>query len=495
MLTPAHLHQYQQVAYQHQLQNPFSMLWLGMGLGKTITTLTTIEERMDRCEVYGVLIIAPVRVCQTVWEQEARKWAHTKHLKFSPIYGPDRSRRRWNLARRADVYLLNYENLPWLVSVMESEYLGRGRVMPFNMVVYDEVSKLKTKMTARHTALRKILPWLPYRTGLTGTPASNGYKDLFGQYLALDSGARLGTSVTAFKQTLYMEEHNPFKETRFGDGTPCEKAYPIIHAAIADITLQMDSRDYLDMPDCVYNQIWVEMPAEAMERYQQLETEMFMELDSGNVIEVFNAGAKTGKCLQAANGAVYIEPGQPDWDYLHDAKLDALEDIVEEAGGDPILLLYQYKHDRERIRKRFPDVREFKSGMSTEATLALVADWNAGRVPILMGHPASMGHGLNLAQGGCTVVWFGLNWSLELYEQANARVDRQGQQRPVRIHQILTQGTMDHAQLIAINSKASTQAGLMEAVSAYREQKQGPTPAEVIRESAVADALRIVGGG
>lgn len=471
-LGPEDLHQYQTVASDHQVSHAKSMLWLGMGLGKTVSTLTTIARMMDELRVYGTLVVGPLRVCQTVWKQEAAKWSHTQHLRVELVLG-SASERAGAMGRRADVYIINYENIPWLVTFLMHHYLERGRQLPFNFAVFDEITKLKNSSAVRHKRLREILPYIPYRTGLTGTPASNGYKDLFGQYLALDDGERLGTKVTVFRENLAAQQVTyaggmDMSQAKAIEGKENRQVYPLIHRSIADITIEMASRDYLDMPDVVYNDLWITLPLEARKKYDQLETEMFMEMDSGAQIEVFSAGAKTGKCLQAANGAVYLNPGDPDWEALHDAKLDALEDVVEEASGAPVLVLYAFKHDRDRILKKYPEAEEFKSGMSVKKVQDLVSRWNAGSVSMLLGHPASMGHGLNLAQGGHIAVWFGLNWSLELYEQANARLDRQGQTQTVLIHRILAKGTMDEAVRMALDSKASTQQDLKKAISDYR---------------------------
>ena len=439
------------------------MLWLDMGLGKTIITLTALVERINYMQVYGTLIIAPLRVCQTVWMQEAANWSHTRHLRFRLIHGDkfhrDSASRTW-----ADVWLINYENLPWFVDNMQAYYLSRGKYLPFNNIVIDEISKMKDPNSKRFGALNQILPYIPYRTGLTGTPAANGYKDLFGQYLAIDDGQRLGHNITSFNQQYCEQVGYGYSKYEVK-----EELNATIEAAVADITISMDRRDYLDLPDVIVNDIWVDMPPKSMAAYKKLEDEMWIELESGVEIEVANAAAKCNKCLQAANGALYIEPGLRDWDVLHDAKLDALEDVLEEAAGKPVLLCYEFQHDLERIMKKFKKARAFTGGMSLAQINALMSDWNAGKIPLLCGHPASMGHGLNLQHGGHIMVWYGLNWSLDLYQQANARLDRQGQKHPVQIHRLLTRGTLDHVQSDRLASKDVAQQGLREAIESYRK--------------------------
>ncbi len=468
MLTLGDLHEYQRRAVQHCLTHTQAMMWLDLGLGKTITTLTALRDRMDMLQVYGTLVVAPLRVCQTVWAQEAENWEHTRGLTFSRIMGTPTQRHR-AMRVRADVYLVNYENLPWLVDELVHVYLSRGQYLPFNCLVLDEITKMKNSQSKRNKALRRILPYIPYRIGLTGEPASNGYKDLFGQYLVIDGGARLGANVTQFRQEFC---------TRGGymgyEWSMLPSSEEIIKRRIADITLQMSNEDYLELPPMMINDINVTLDPKTMAAYERLEKEMFIRLDSGTEVEVFNAGALTSKALQAANGALYVDDSH-DWDILHDAKLDALEDILEEAGGQPVLCLYEFKHDLARIRKRFPDSRAM-GPMSLSALESLIEDWEAGKIPLLCGHPASMGHGLNLQYGGHTIVWYGLNWSLDLYNQANGRLMRQGQTRPVMVHRILAANTMDWAVRDALDDKAQTQTELKRAINEYRNRKQHRSP-------------------
>ena len=442
-----------------------------MGLGKTAVALTAIGERQNRIEAYATLVVAPLRVIQTVWRQEAREWAHTRQLRFSMIHGnPNQRERAFRMP--ADIYLVNYEGLRWLCERLEHVYLRQGRYLPFNMVVFDEVSKLKDHTTKRHSALRNILPFVPYRLGLTGTPAANGYLDLFGQYLAVDSGTRLGTSKNSFTERFFHQSGWGIA-SKYEVDVGAEKA---IEELISDITMQMSAEDYLELPPVKINDIWVDLPPEARERYEQLERDMFMELDSGVEVEVFNAAALTTKCLQAANGAAYVETGGP-WDWLHDAKLDALADIVEEQAGKPTLVTYSFRHDAERIQKSVASVHHISSRLGASKTSQLLDQWNEGKVPVLLGHPASMGHGLNLQHGSDTLVMFGLPWSLEQYQQT---IDRLAgglrRHRPVIVHRILARGTTDEAVRLALEAKATTQAGLKAALNEYRCEKTSLGP-------------------
>lgn len=474
------LYPYQQKAIQFSLEHPQGMLWLDMGLGKTAVALSAVAKRQDQIQVYAALVVAPLRVIQMVWRQEAANWVHTKHLRFSMIHGnPNQRERAFRVP--ADVYLVNYEGLRWLCERLEHVYLRQGRYLPFNMVIFDEVSKLKAHTTKRHAALRNVLPFIPYRLGLTGTPAANGYLDLFGQYLAVDSGVRLGTSKQTFTER-FFHQSGWGVASKYEVDVGAEKA---IEELIGDITMQMSAEDYLELPPVKINDIWVDLPEKARQQYDQLERDMFMELDSGTTVEVFNAAALTTKCLQAANGAAYAETGGP-WDWLHDAKLDALGDIIEESAGKPLLVTYAFRHDAERIEKQYDGIHHISSRVSAPKMADLLEQWNRGQVPVLLGHPKSMGHGLNLQHGGDTLVMFGLPWSLEEYQQT---IDRLAgglrRRRPVIVHRILVRNTADEAVRLALERKATTQDGLKGALNEYRRQKTGQgAPATVPTPSA-----------
>jgi SNF2 family DNA or RNA helicase len=466
MLTPNLLHEYQKKAVNFQCTHPNSMLWLDMGLGKTVITLTSLSHLLNTQFLRGVIIVAPIRVIRLVWRQEAAKWEHTKHLKFSMVVGTKDQRTR-ALLRPADVYLINYENLRWLAETLQTYFIKKDRPLPFNGIVWDEISKMKNSSTDRVKAVRKILDKFNWSTGLTGTPASNGYKDLHGQYLVVDRGQRLGTSKTAFRTRFYRKV-GPFKEIAYDD------TEEQIKKLIGDITLEMSAEDYNPLPDLMVNNVEIEMPETLRSRYDQMERDFFLQLDSGTTVEVFNQASLTNKCLQFSNGAMYPVAGMPLWEPVHDLKLDALEDILDEAQGSPVLCSYAYRSDAERIMTRFKHLDPINlTECKSEASLTnAMHRWKIGDCALMIGHPASMGHGIDgLQRNGHILVWYGLNWSLDLYEQFNARVRRQGQGVPVICHRIMMRDTLDQAQALALDEKAQTQAGLRNAIKQYRQMK------------------------
>ena len=463
LLRKSDFHEYQRKAINHQVNNPRSMLWLFMGAGKTACALTTAQHLLQHNIIRGVLILAPLRVIQSVWEKESRKWEHTKNLTFSTIIGnPDR--RMSALFTPADIYLTNYENLPWLSAQLRAYFVDKGLPMPFDMLVADEISKLKNASTARMEALIPLLPGFKYRTGLTGTPAPNGYIDLHGQYLVIDNGARLGADKTAYQDAY-------FKPVGWGGYSYeiAEQSNRIIEANIADITLEMSEEDYLHLEDFIVFDVHAQMPPAARKKYNQMETDLWTEMDDGCDIEVTSEVAKINKLLQMSNGSCYNDPETREWSKLHDAKLDALDDIIEEAAGQPILLGYNFRTDAERILKRFKFAVDLTSLNAKEFNQA-ISDFAAGRIRLLIGHPASVGHGTDgLQHGGNILVWFGLPWSLELYMQMNKRLHRQGQGKPVMCYRIICKDTMDEAVAMKLELKDDTQKSLRAAVGAYRK--------------------------
>jgi SNF2 family DNA or RNA helicase len=485
LLTPQQLHEYQKQGVLHQLQHDWSMLWLGMGLGKTIITLTTMVDRMRAGQVRKTLIFGPLRVIQGVWAREARKWTHTQQLRFSVMHGSPEKRLRAMFAD-ADVFLCNYENMNWLAKQLDHYYLSQGKPLPFDMVVYDEISKLKNSTTARvaggtrdrkdgrgvvHkiklTGWRKLIPLFKYRTGLTGTPASNGYLDLHGQYLAIDGGERLGEFVTHYKDSYFTSDYNGWKYA------PTEEGKRWIEHHISDITLKMDSKDYLDMPAVNVSEMMVDLPPDARKHYQEIEKQLFTRLSTGTEIELFSKTSISNKCLQICNGSPYVNDLNhiDGFEAVHEAKLDALESVLEEAGGRPVLCSYSFVSDAERIMKRFKKYAPVNMTQTASArTEKVINDWNAGKIKLMIGHPASMGHGIDgLQESGNIVVWFGMPWSLELYDQMNARIDRQGQKSTVSIIRILCRDTVDLAVADAIARKNDTQEGLKSALQRYRD--------------------------
>lgn len=485
LLDPHQLYDYQKQAVLHQLYHDDSMLWLGMGLGKTIITLTSAEHRMRAGQVQKVLIWGPLRVIQAVWEREARKWLHTRHLRFSVIHGTA-ERRAHQLFADADIYLCNYENMTWLAERLDHYYLSQGKPLPFQMVVYDEISRLKNSTSLRMaggkrdrkdargdtvevniTGWKKMIPHFQYRTGLTGTPATNGYIDLHGQYLAVDGGKRLGEFVTHYRSSYFRSDYMGWNYE------PTDIGKQWIEHHISDITLKMDSKDYLDLPPVKVTNLMVDLPSKARKAYDEMEAKMFTELETGTELEVFTKASASNCCLQICNGSPYRERANPGagYDSLHDAKLDALESILEEAGGQPVLCSYSFISDAERIMKRFKKYHPVNlSDTKTSLTGSVIDRWNKGGIKLLIGHPASMGHGIDgLQDSGSIVVWFGMNWSLELYEQMNARINRNGQKHPVSIIRILCNDTIDLAVADAIERKNDTQEGLKAALQRYRD--------------------------
>lgn len=483
LLKPQQLHDYQRQCVLHQMYHDDSMLWLQMGLGKTPITLTTIVDRMRAGQVKKTLIFGPLRVIQAVWAREARKWEHTKHLTFSVIHGTKDKRQR-ALFTEADVYLTNYENMNWLAEQLDHYYLSLGKELPFQFVVYDEVSKLKNSTTLRMkggtrdrkdkfgdeykikvTGWRKIIPHFKYRTGLTGTPASNGYMDLHGQFLAVDGGHRLGEYVTHYKDSYFESDYMGWSYV------PTAQGKELIEQKISDITIKMDASEYLDMPAVKEVNMLVDLPPKARKAYQEVERNMFTELDNGSEIEVFSRSSVSNKCLQFCNGTPYLSAESPESEVLHDAKLDALEEVLEEAGGQPVLCSYTFKSDAERIMKKFKKLRPVNlTDTPSKDTEKVINRWNKGEIKLLIGHPASMGHGVDgLQDSGSIMVWFGLNWSLELYEQMCGRLNRQGQTQSVSIIRILCRDTVDLAVADAISRKTDDQEGLKSALQRYRD--------------------------
>jgi SNF2 family DNA or RNA helicase len=466
MLTPDLLHEYQKKAVDFQCTHPESMLWLDMGLGKTVITLTSIAHLLNTKFLRGVIIVAPIRVCRLVWRQEAQKWANTSHLKFSMVTGTKDQRTR-ALLRPADIYLINYENLGWMAEAIQTYFMKKKIEIPFNGIVYDEVSKCKNSGTQRVKSLKKIMDQFIWTTGLTGTPASNGIKDLHGQFLVVDKGKRLGVSKTAFR-TRFYKKAGPFKEVAYDD------TETTIKQLIGDITLEMSAADYNPLPDLIVNDVNVEMPLELRAMYDMMEKDFFLQLDSGSEVEVFNQASLTNKLLQFSQGSIYPISGMPLWEPIHALKLDALEEIIDEAQGSPVLCSYAYRSDAARIMERFKDLMPINlTECKSESSLVeAMRRWKAGECPLMIGHAASMGHGIDgLQDKGHIVVWFGLNWSLDLYDQMNARVRRQGQGVPVICHRILMLDTLDQAQALALDSKAVTQTSLRNSIKEYRKSR------------------------
>ena len=467
MRSPSALFPYQQKAVDFQCSSAQSAMWLDMGLGKTVITLTSAAHLLNCGALKSILVVAPIRVCRLVWRQEALKWIHTQHLNFSMMVG-NKDQRTRAMMNKADIYLINYENLEWLATALQTYFVAHGKEIPFDGIVFDEISKCKNSSTNRVKALRKVLPGFKWRTGLTGTPASNGYKDLHGQYLVLDDGERLGASKSQFENRWYRSD-GPYKKV------PYEDTHTKIKQLIGDITLEMSAEDYNPLPDLIVNTVEVELPPDLRTAYDNMEREFFIRLDSGADVEIFNSAALTNKCLQFSNGFMYPVAGMPLWEPIHDLKLEALSDIIEESGGQQILCSYAYRADAERIMHKFKDLKPINltDCKSEKSLIDAMTRWKAGKCQLMIGHAASMGHGLDgLQDAGHTLVWYGMNWSLDLYDQFNARIRRQGQGAPVICHHIICNDTLDIAQTLALTDKATTQTALRKAVKDYRKMKE-----------------------
>ena len=452
-------HNYQRYCIDKVVNTEKVGLLLDMGLGKTIITLTAIDElKLNMFEVSRVLVVAPKKVAESTWFREAEKWDHLKLLKFSAVLGSEKKRIN-ALNTPADIYVINRENIPWLVDYYRNDW-------PFDMVVIDEFSSFKNHQAKRFKALKLVLGKIKRLVGLTGTPAPNGLKDIWAQIYLLDQGERLGKNITAFREryfNFYRYGNNPYGEYELKQGS--DKS---IMDRIADICVSMMAEDYLELPDVVDNIVSVELDAKARKQYEELEKQMILELNSLEEITVANAAALSNKLLQLSNGAVYDE--KKDVHEIHKCKIERFMELVEELNGKSALVFYSFKHDLDRMKgalaKSGLKVRELKTVQDEK-------DWNSGKIDILLAHPASAAYGLNLQDGGNHVIWFGLNWSLELYQQANKRLHRQGQKEKVIIHHLVCSNTRDEDVMKALQSKGDIQEELLQSLKARIEKYTG----------------------
>ena len=445
-------HDYQQYAIQFLTEHPVAALLLDMGLGKTVTTLTAINELLfDRFEIRRVLVIAPLRVARDTWSAEIEKWEHLKHLKYSVAVGTPAERRQ-ALHTKTDICILNRENISWLVEKSHIPF-------DFDMLVIDELSGFKNHQTKRFKALMKVRPKVKRIVGLTGTPSSNGLMDLWAEFRLLDRGQRLGRFIGQYRTAYFQpDKRNGMVVYSY---KPLPQAEKQIYDKISDITISMKAIDYLQMPELLLTESRVQLSKQEAERYKQLKQDLVLDLPEGEITAT-NAAALSNKLCQMSNGAIYDD--ENNMIPIHSRKLDALEDMIESANGKPVLVAYWFKHDRTRITERLRKLgvvyQEIKSAES-------IKNWNSRKLQVALIHPASAGHGLNLQAGGNFLVWFGLTWSLELYQQTNARLWRQGQQsETVVIQHIITKGTIDEHILKALQAKDETQTALMQAVKA-----------------------------
>jgi SNF2 family DNA or RNA helicase len=453
-------HPYQEYATQRIVDAPRVGLFLGVGLGKTVITLSAIVKLKAQGEARKVLIIAPLNVAKNTWATEAEKWEHTKHLTVSKVLGDARTRAK-ALDVTADIYIINRENVPWIV-----DYCGVR--WPFDTLMIDELSSFKSYQAVRFKKLKTVLPKIKRLVGLTATPCSNGLIDLWPQIFLLDNGERLGKYVTHYRETYFLPDQINWKTGQTYSWKPRQGAEKTIYSKISDICISMSAKDYLSLPPRIDRVVNVELPEDARRKYAQLGKELLLPLGESD-IEAGSAAILAGKLLQMSNGAIYDEHKAVH--EIHTAKLEALTDIVEAANGHPLLIFYTFRHDAQRITEHLKAAKYPVTALKSEDD---VTRWNRGEIPILLAHPASAGHGLNLQSGGNVIVWYGLPWSLELYAQGNGRLHRQGQEQPVIVYHLMATGTIDEDVVSALRSKATGQAALLAAVKA-RLIKQAKT--------------------
>lgn len=460
---------YQELMIDHIIENPRSNVWAGMGLGKTVSVLTAADIMALAGEItWPILVLAPKRVARTTWPDEVKKWAHTRHLTVSVVIGNERQRCE-ALKRKADIYTINYDNIPWLTKKLE------GQDWPFSMIVADESTKLKglriswrvhPKSGKRYLAgqgaqragkLARVAFKSPRFVNLTGTPSPNGLKDLWGQNWFIDAGERLGNSYTAFTERWFQRSFDGYSID------PLPFAQEQMQALLEDVTLALDPADYFDLKEPIENFIYVDLPSKAQRLYDEMEEQMYTELNQLDTVEAVNAAARTQKCLQLANGSVYVDGKEKEWREVHDVKIEALEDVIEEAAGMPVMVSYYFRPDLIRLKKHFKKARVLDDDPKTQE------DWNKGKIPILLAHPASAGHGLNLQYGSNILCFYSINWNLEHHEQIQERIGpvRQAQagfERPVFHHYIMARGTIEDLVLQRLQKKASIQELLIDAM-------------------------------
>lgn len=445
-------HEYQRFVIDYIKQNPIAAVFLDMGLGKTSITLTALNDLLfDSFDVHRILVVAPLRVARNTWSAEIKKWEHLHDLQYSIVVGTEKERLS-ALEKRADIYIINRENVQWLVE-------KSGKKFDYDMVVVDELSSFKNHEAKRFRAFMKVRPKVKRIVGLTGTPSSNGLMDLFAEFRLLDMGERLGRFIGAYRANFFRPDkmNGPIVYSY----KPIPGAESMIYNRISDITISMKATDYLKMPELVSSRYEVQMDDAEKQKYEEFKKDLVLEIEDGEITAA-NAASLSGKLSQMANGAVYSDDLTVM--QIHDRKLDALEDIIEAANGKPVLVAYWFKHDLTRITERLRKLNVTYQKLDSDES---IRKWNTKELQVGLIHPASAGHGLNLQSGGSTMVWFGLTWSLELYQQTVARLWRQGQtENTVVIQHIVTAGTIDERILKALEQKDSTQSALIDAVKA-----------------------------
>ena len=450
MLDRKNLHPYQEKAVQFVKDNPKAALWIDMGLGKTVSTLTALSDLIDQKVIKKTLIIAPLRVSNHTWPAEIHNWKHTSALNYTILSGLTPKKREAAIDENTDIHIINRENIPWLVEQL-------GQRWPYDCVVIDESSSFKSHTSKRWKALRKILGKVSRMVLLTGTPAPNSLLELWPQFYLLDKGDRLEKTRGKFLSKYCTAVGNP----QWNQWVVTPNRAQEIHSAVADIALVMNAEDYLQLPERVDIKVSVALPPTARSLYEDMKKDFIIQYDGGEVLAV-NAAVQVGKLMQIANGNIYEEDGE--YVRMHCEKFDALEEIIDST-NEPILIAYNFKSDLAELRLLYPD----SEVIGRDPTV--IDRWNAGKIPILLAHPASAGHGLNLQKGGSIIVWFGLTWSLELYQQFNARLHRQGQEKPVRIFHIMADQTADQAVFEALTSKKDNQDLLLNVVESLKNNK------------------------
>lgn len=448
MLSRIDLHNYQRRAVDFIIKRQRCGLFLSMGLGKTSATLTAISDLCSAMIITKTLVVAPLRVANSVWAQEKDKWRHLKHLRINVCTGSSKQRLS-ALQSEADVYVINRENVDWLVGFY-------GAKWPFDMVVIDESSSFKNPSSKRFRAMRKVMPYTDYMVLLTGTPSPNGLLDIWAQMYLIDFGQALGRTMTAYKQRFFESDFMGYKFT------PREGSAQKIHDLMSPHVIHMSAEDYLELPERINLIEKVQLSPSILEAYRNFEKSLLAQLPTGEEVEAMTAAVLANKLLQYSNGGMYTDENK-NWSEIHTEKLDRLQEIIEDNPNENLLVAYNYKFDLERLLKRFPGARVLDKEQST------IDDWNAGKIKLLLAHPASAGHGLNLQLGGNIIIWFGLNWSLELYQQFNARLHRQGQANNVRIMHIVSEGTIDERVLSVLADKDKTQNNLLNALKPDRQ--------------------------
>jgi SNF2 family DNA or RNA helicase len=449
-------HDYQKKALEFVIQRGSSQLWLEPGLGKSSITLQAIKTLRDVGAIKKVLVIAPLRVAYSVWPEEITKWSNFEDLTITVLHGGEKNKR---FKSDSLIHVINFDGLQWLAST-----IAKSGVMPYDMLVVDEISMLKNIRTQRFKSLAPLLDKFKRRVGLTGSPAPNSLMDIFGPQLVIDRGATFGRFVTHFRNSYFMPADFMGYSWKLQPG-----AEDKIHSALAGKVLRMAAADYLDMPEFIVNNVRVDMPESARKIYEDLEKTLLAEIGDGTVTAMTSSVALM-KCHQVCNGAIYMDGPEREVSHVHGAKLEAVEDIVEELQGEPVLIAYHFGHDLRALKAAFPTASVIGSGVTGEALKAIVDDWNEGKIKVLLAHPQSAGHGLNLQFGGRTIIWYSNTYSLEHFDQFNRRLYRQGQTKPVIVHRIIARKTVDEAIIKTVDRKEGTQNQLMNAIRDYAKE-------------------------